>query len=236
MKEQRKTMADKSKLWYLENFNLFEGLNSENMERLEMITKMQEISKSQPIYFAQDPSNSIFFLKKGRVKLTRTSPNGKEMIVALINPGDVFGEMSIVEDSERSDYAITMDQSLICAISKNDFKDFIEKNPSLNLKLTKLIGFKMRKYSERIEGLIFKDANQRVVSFLLSLAEDQGKKIGDEIFIKPFLTHQDIASLTACSRQTVNAILSSLREEGLIDFDRRKLIIKNKKKLINLSE
>lgn len=229
-------MSEKSKLWYLENFNLFEGLESDKMERLGMITTMKKISKSQPIYFAQDPSNSIYFLKQGRVKLTRTSSDGKEMIVALINPGDIFGEMSIIEDSERSDYAVTMEESLICAISKNDFKNFIEKNPSLNLKLTKLIGFKMRKYSERIEGLVFKDANQRVVSFLLNLAEDQGKKIGDEIFIKPFLTHQDIASLTACSRQTVNSILTGLRDQKIIDFDRRKLIIKNKEKLSKLSE
>jgi len=229
-------MADKSKLWYLENFNLFESIDQSNMEKLNNITSMQEIKKSQPIYFAQDPSNSIFFLKKGRVKLTRTSPDGKEMIVALINPGDVFGEMSILDDTERTDYAITMDECLICAISKNDFREFSEKNPSLNLKLTKLIGFRMRKYSERIEGLIFKDAQQRVISFLLSLANEQGKKIGDEIFVKPFLTHQDIASLTACSRQTVNSILTSLREDGIIDFDRRKLIIKNNNELRKLSE
>ncbi len=229
-------MADKSKLWYLENFNLFESIDQSNMEKLNNITSMQEIQKSQPIYFAQDPSNSIFFLKKGRVKLTRTSPDGKEMIVALINPGDVFGEMSILDDTERTDYAITMDECLICAISKNDFREFSEKNPSLNLKLTKLIGFRMRKYSERIEGLIFKDAQQRVISFLLSLANEQGKKIGDEIFVKPFLTHQDIASLTACSRQTVNSILTSLREDGVIDFDRRKLIIKNNNELRKLSE
>lgn len=229
-------MADKSKLWYLENFNLFESIDHSNMEKLNNITSMQEIQKLQPIYFAQDPSNSIFFLKKGRVKLTRTSADGKEMIVSLINPGDIFGEMSIVDDAERTDYAITMEESLICAISKNDFREFIEKNPSLNLKLTKLIGFRMRKYSERIEGLVFKDAQQRVISFLLNLASEQGKKIGDEIFVKPFLTHQDIASLTACSRQTVNSILTTLREDGAIDFDRRKLIVKNRNELIKLSE
>lgn len=221
-------MAEKSKLWYLENFNLFEGLDQNNMERLNTITTMNDVKKSQPIYFAHDPSNSIFFLKKGRIKLTRTSSDGEEMIVAIINPGEVFGEMAIIEDTQRTDYAITMEESLICAISKNDFKEFIEKNPSLNLKLTKLIGFRMRKYSERIEGLVFKDAFQRVVTFLLNIADEQGRKIGDEIFIKPFLKHQDIASLTACSRQTANSILTKLREKLIIDFDRKRLIIKRK--------
>jgi signal-transduction protein with cAMP-binding, CBS, and nucleotidyltransferase domain len=64
-------MAEKSKLWYLENFNLFNGLAPEEMEKLNMISSMKELSKSEPIYFANEPSNSIFFLKSGRVKLTR---------------------------------------------------------------------------------------------------------------------------------------------------------------------
>ncbi|MFC2083429.1 Crp/Fnr family transcriptional regulator [Bacteroidota bacterium] len=227
-------MAEKSKLWYLENFNLFEGLEKKSMEQLNKITTMQEINKSQPIYFPQDPSNSIFFLKKGRVKLTRTSPEGKEMIVALINLCEVFGEMSIIDDGERTDYAFALDPCLICAISKQDFRKFIESNPGLNLKITKLIGFRLRKFSERIEDLVFKDATQRVVSFLFSLAEEQGKKIGEEILIKPFLTHQDIAELTACSRQTVNAILTDLREKSIINFDRKKLIIRRESELKNI--
>jgi len=227
-------MAEQSKLWYLENFNLFELMKESEMMELDAITSMQEIKKSQPIYFAEDPSRSIFFLKKGRVKLTRISPDGKEFIVALINPGEVFGEMSILDIGERTDFATTMEESLICAISKDDFKGFVEKNPKLNLEITKLIGFRMRKYSERIEELVFKDAEQRVISFIYNLAIEQGKRIGDEIFLKPFLTHQNIAQLTACSRQTVNSILTELREKGLIDFDRKKLIIHNEVELKKL--
>lgn len=228
-------MADKSKLWYLENFNLFEGLAESKMQELEKITTMQETAKNHPIYFAQEPSNSIFFLKKGRVKLSRISPDGKEMIIALVNPGEVFGELSILDVSDRNDFATTLNDSLICAISKDDFKVFLEKSPELNIKVSRLIGFKLRKFSERIEELVFKDANQRVVSFILNLAEEHGKKIGDEYFVKPFLKHQDIAKLTACSRQTVNSILTDLREKQLINFDRRKLVISNITKLKELT-
>ena len=227
-------MAEQSKLCYLENFNLFELMKESEMMELDAMTSMQEVKKSQPIYFAEDPSKSIFFLKKGRVKLTRISPDGKEFIVALINPGEVFGEMSILDVGERTDFATTMEESLICAISNDDFKMFVEKNPKLNLEITKLIGFRMRKYSERIEELVFKDAEQRVISFIYNLSIEQGKRIGDEIFLKPFLTHQNIAQLTACSRQTVNSILTELREKGLIDFDRKKLIIHNEKELKKL--
>ncbi|MBI9071445.1 MAG: Crp/Fnr family transcriptional regulator [Melioribacteraceae bacterium] len=221
-------MAQASKLWYLENFNLFENLEMNKMEELGSMTTMKDIPKNQPIYFAHEPSTSIFFLKEGRVKLTRTDASGKEMILTLVKPGEVFGELSILDENERNDYAIAIDKCLICAISKNDFKNFIEKNPGLNLKITRLIGLRLKKYSERIEELVFKDAPQRIISFLLSLCEESGKKIGDEYFVKPFLKHQDIAELTACSRQTVNAILTDLREQNLIDFDRRNLIIRKK--------
>ena len=227
-------MAENTKIWYLENFNMFKGLDAPSMERLNKISSMQTINKNQPIYFANEPSNSIFFLKKGRVKLTRTSPDGKELIIALVSPGEVFGELGVIDNGERTDYAYTTDESLICAISTNDFQEFISKNPELNLKITKLIGFKLRKYSKKIEDLIFKDAPQRVISFILNFAIEHGKKIGDELFIKPFMTHQEIAELTACSRQTVNAVLTDLRVKGIINFDRRKLIIIQEEKLKNM--
>ncbi len=220
-------MPDKTKLWYLENFNLFKNLNEENKAELMRITSMRELIKNDPIYFATEPSNAIFFLKTGRVKIVKYTPDGDESIITLINPGEIFGEMAYLDEKERTDFALTVESALICAINKNDLGDFINKNPSLNIKLTKLIGLKLKNFSERIEDLVFKDANQRVISFLLRLADKNGKKVGEQIFVKPFLKHQDIAELTACSRQTVNYILTDLRNKNIINFDRKKLIINN---------
>lgn len=220
-------MAEKSKLWYLENFNLLKGLGKEEMDYLSRITTMKEFSREQPIYFAKEPSISIFFLKKGRVKLTRTSKDGKEMILGIINAGEIFGEMAFVDEGERTDYATAMDNALLCAINKQDFNELVNKIPELNLKLTKIIGLRLKRYTERIEDLMFKDAHQRITSFLVTLSEENGKRIADEIFVKPFLKHQDIGELTACSRQTVNTVLTELRDKNIIDFDRKKLIIRN---------
>lgn len=133
--------------------------------------------------------------------------------MAFINPGEVFGEMAYLGEEERTHIAITVEPSFICAINKNDFAQFIEKNPTLNLRLIRLIGLKLKSYSERIEDLVFKDSKQRVLSFLLKIAEDNGKKVGEQIFVKPFLKHQDIADLTACARQTVNDVFTDLREK-----------------------
>ncbi len=227
-------MADKSKLWYLENFNIFKGLNEDNMMELNKISSMKEVAKDQPIYFAAEPSKAIYFLKTGRVKIVKYSNEGKENILTLISAGEIFGEMAYFEEEQRTDYAMTLEPSLICAINKNDLAEFINKNPALNLKLTKLIGLKLRSYSERIEDLIFKDANQRIISFILRLSQKNGKELGGQIFIKPFLKHQDIGEITACSRQTVNYLLTDLRNKGVINFDRNKLIILNPAELKKL--
>jgi len=218
-------MEDKSKLWYLENFNLFNNLNKDRMMELNRMISDRNVEGEQPIYFANEPSKTIYFLKTGRVKITKYLADGSEKIIAIINPGEIFGEMAYLDETQRTDYAVTVESSMICAINKNDLAAFIEKNPELNLKLTRILGLKLRSFSERIEDLIFKDAHQRVASFILRYADKNGRKVGDQIFVKPFLKHQNIGELTACSRQTVNYILTDLRSKGIIDFDRNKLII-----------
>ncbi|PJA97645.1 MAG: Crp/Fnr family transcriptional regulator [Ignavibacteriales bacterium CG_4_9_14_3_um_filter_34_10] len=218
-------MADKSKLWYLENFNLFSELSKDKMMELNRMISDKETQGDEPVYFAEEPSKNIYFLKTGRVKITKYLADGSEKIIAIINPGEIFGEMAYFDEAQRTDFAITLEPSLICAINKNDLASFIEKNPALNIRLTKILGFKIKSFTERIGDLIFKDADQRIASFILRYVEKNGKKIGDQIFIKPFLKHQHIGELTACSRQTVNYFLTGLREKGIIDFDRNKLIV-----------
>lgn len=218
-------MAEKSKLWYLENFNLFSNLSKEEMMKLNSLVKDTDTNKDVPIYFASEPSKNIYFLKTGRVKISKYQSDGSEKILAIINPGEVFGEMAYFDEEERTEYAITIEPSLICAINKNDFSKFVESNPAINLRLTKLFGLKLKNFSERVEDLIFKDANHRIISFIIRYAEKNGKKVGEQIFVKPFLKHQNIGQLTACSRQTVNYLLTDLREKKIIDFDRNKLVI-----------
>lgn len=218
-------MPEKSKLWYLENFNLFSNLDNNKMMELNRMITDKNVEPDQPIYFANEPSKTIYFLKTGRVKITKYLGDGSEKIIAIINPGEIFGEMAYLDEGQRTDYAVTLESSMICAINTNDLASFIQKNPELNLKLTKILGLKLRSFSERIEDLIFKDANQRIASFILRYAEKNGKKIGDQIFVKPFLKHQNIGELTACSRQTVNYFLTDLRNKEIIDFDRSKLVI-----------
>jgi len=221
-------MATETKLWHLENFNLFKTLSA--FEKIKMSTKVKhnKMKKNDYIYFPEDPSSSIFFLKKGRVKIGSYSDNGKEIIKAILNPGEVFGELSLVGQEKRNDFAIALDNDLIvCSLGMKDMTDMIEANPLIGIKVAKLIGFRLQEIERRFESLVFKDARTRIIDFIVDLGRDKGQNIGKEVLVKHNLTHMDIANLTATSRQTVTTILNKLKEQNQIHLERNQFLIRD---------
>ena len=221
-------MATESKLWHLENFNLLKALSI--VEKMKMAKKIRDskMKKNEYIYFPEDPSSSIFFLKKGRVKLGTYSEDGKEIIKAILGPGEIFAEMSLVGEGKRKDFAMSLDNDvLLCALGMDDMEQMMEGNSGLSLKVTKLIGFRLQRTERRLESLIFKDARSRIIDFIIEMGNEKGKPIGKEILVKHFLTHQDIANLTATSRQTVTTVLNELKEDNLIHLERNQFLIRD---------
>lgn len=224
--------AQQSKLWYLEQINLLKKLTDKEMRAIDELTSMKAADKNDYIFFPNEPSKILFFLKKGRIKIGSYSEDGKEIIKSILYPGEFFGEMGLVGEEKRKDFAIAMDpDTRMCTISIEEFKKIVSSNPDLSLELTKTIGEKMRRIERRLESLIFKDARQRLIDFMKEMAESYGKKIGFEILVKHDLTHQDIANLTATSRQTVTTVLNDLKEKDLIYMERNRFLIRDIDKL-----
>ena len=221
-------MSTETNLWHLENFNLLKALSV--MEKMKMAKKVKDskMKKNEYIYFPEDPSSSIFFLKKGRVKIGTYSDNGKEIIKAILGPGEIFGELSLVGEGKRKDFAMTLDNDVVlCAMGMRDMEEMMESNSMLGMKVTKLIGFRLQKIERRLESLIFKDARSRIIDFIVDLGHEKGKAIGKEILVKHNLTHMDMANLTATSRQTVTTVLNELKEQNLIHLERNKFLIRD---------
>lgn len=224
--------AKHSKLWNLEQINLLQHLTDDEMEKINELTEIKTADKNQFIYFPKEPSKILFFLKSGRIKIGTYSDEGKEIIKTVLYPGEVFGEMGIVGEQSRKDFAIAMDSDTrMCTLDVSQFMEMMEGNPQLSLAVTKNIGEKLRNVERRLESLIFKDARERIIDFMKVMADKYGKKIGSEILVKHDLTHQDIASLTATSRQTVTTVLNDLKEKDLIYMERKKFLIREIEKL-----
>ena len=224
--------SQQSKLWHLERINLLHNLSEEELQEMDRRTTMKTADKNQFVYFPKEPSKVMFFLKKGRIKIGRFSDDGKEIIKAILYPGEVFGEMGIIGESERKDFAVAMDNDTrMCTINTNEFREIMNENQYLSLEMTKNIGEKLRNIERRLESLIFKDARERIIELMHEMAKKYGKKIGEEILVKHNLTHQDIANLTATSRQTVTTVLNDLKDQDLIYMERKRFLIRDLEKL-----
>jgi len=230
-------MAEKTKFWYLKHFNILESVDKPTMMKLNDLTTMSNVKANQPIYFPDEQSSSVFFLKEGRVKISRISPDGQEIILDIIGPGELFGELGLIDpQSDRDEIALAMDDVLICTMRVGDLESMMRKNSDLNLKITKWMGLRLRKLEQRIPDLMFRDVNQRIIGFLMRYAEEFGKIKDNIITIKPSLSHQEIGYLTGAARQTVTTVLNQLRNEDMIDFDRKQFFIKDYKRLKTLQK
>jgi len=150
-----------------------------------------------------------------------------------MHPGDMFGEMGLIGQETRNDFAIAMDNDVrICTMNVEEVLELMRSNSELSLKITATIGNRLAKVERKFESLIFKDARSRIVDLMREMATERGKVLaGGEVLLEHSLTHQDIASLTATSRQTVTTVLNELKEKGIINFDRKTTLIHEMDKL-----
>lgn len=225
-------MADKTKLWYLQNFNLFREVEDKTLIEIAVHSHMNKSKKKEVIYFPEEPSNTIYLLKEGKIKISRISPDGQSVTLALLGPGEVFGESAILGQSSHENIAEVVEDASLCAIDKVAFQTLLEKSNRLSRSIQTMIGDRKREVESKIEDLVFKDARERVVEFLARYVKQFGKHLVDTWEVRPFLTHQEIAELTATSRQTVNSILNDLKTEGKLDFTRQFLRVPKPEALV----
>ncbi|MCB9233445.1 MAG: Crp/Fnr family transcriptional regulator [Bacteroidia bacterium] len=220
-------MSEESNLWYLEEVNLFDFLCPTKLGNMDMSHMVLEFRKGDFIYFPDEPSDRIFLVEEGRVKIGTYSVEGKETTKAILQKGEIFGELALAGEESRHDFARALDEVKVCALHLDDIKNLMLGNKEFSFRITRLIGLKLMRAERRLESLIFKDARTRVIEFIRDMALEKGQKVGDELLIRQFHTHKDVAHLTGTSRQTVTTILNELRDQNLIYFDRKRLLIRN---------
>jgi len=165
----------RDKLWYLRQIDLFSDLGSEEMAWVNRVTRMRTFRRGEPLYLPGDPSDRIYFLKRGRVKVARLSDEGKEITLAILKPGDTIGETCIVDGTPRETLALALEEVSVCAMRKEDLERLVRMRPDFSLKLTKLIGLRLRRIESKLEDLVFRDVNSRIARLLLQLAEEYGE-------------------------------------------------------------
>lgn len=217
-------------LWFLENIDVTSIFCPQSID--EMKHAHQTFKKGDYIYMPEQASDKIFFLVSGRVKIGTYGENGKEITKAILNKGEVFGELAMIGEEKRRDFAFPMEDATVCVISSGEMKDLMVKHSGLSLFFMKIMGNRVLDMENRLESLVFKDSRSRIIEYLVSLVKKNGERVGYEWVVRKFITHQEIANLTATSRQTVTTVLNELRATEIITFNRKRLLVRDLDKLV----
>jgi len=214
---------------------MISALSPAQRSQLEKVTRMLEVKRGTRIYLPGDPSDQIFLLKSGVVKISMTTPDNRDVILAFLHSGDIFGELAMVDDAPRDHVAEAYEDSVICALSRDTMVRTIRETPEIGFQITKLIGLRLRTFRSRIEELLCKSAHARVAHALIELAERHGVQDSDGVLIALRLSQGDLGRLVGLSRETVNAILQEWREQNLVEMDRRSVRLRDSARLSRIA-
>ena len=184
------------------------------------------------IFLEETKGENLFFVVEGSVKVTRLSKDGREVILAMLNAGDFFGEMSLLDGESRSANVIALEDTEVLSLYRDDFLDVLHDYPKIAIQLLKEMTSRLRKSDRQIVSLSLSDAEKRIALCIVRFADEQGIIKNGQVTIPKIPIQQDIANMAGTSRETVSRAMSLLTEEKYIERNGKELKILNYKNFI----
>jgi CRP/FNR family transcriptional regulator, cyclic AMP receptor protein len=216
---------DKRALWYLKKIPLLADVGAETIQRLVKTLELREIRRRQVVYLPGDPGDSVYFVNGGRLKVSKVTRDGKELTLAYRVPGEIFGELCLIEGGPREEMSEAMENSLISVVDRVLFEQILTKEGLISSRLVKVVAQRRREVENKIEQLIFKDVNAKLAELLLRLGDEYGIEDARGILVSLKITHQEMANLIGSTRETVSLTLSQFKRRGFIHTEGRKVIL-----------
>lgn len=206
-------MADAS---LFRKFALFSELDDRDLDKVAALAKTRRYNKDDVVMHADESGDVFCIIKEGQVKITMISPEGKEIILSMLGPGDFFGEMALLDDEPRSATVVATENLEVLTIWRSDFLSLLQHNFSITRKVLAELSSRLRNAANRIESLATMDVYGRLARFLLELAKDHGKELDNGYVAVTRPTHQAIANTIGTSRETVSRLIHDLMEQNLL--------------------
>jgi CRP/FNR family cyclic AMP-dependent transcriptional regulator len=216
---------------FLATVPLFSGLQRDEIQKFADLTRERSYPKGSVILFQDDPGDSLFVLRAGRVKVVLIGEDGREVILGVLEPGAHFGELALIDDQPRSAHVIAMEDAQLLILRREDFRRRVEANASVAWALLTELSRRLRRADVKIGGLVLLDVPGRIARLLLDLANESGS----DAIEKP-LTHQTIAQMIGASRETVSRAMKEFQDAGLITVERRRISVGDREALEKRSQ
>lgn len=206
------------KVELLRSIPMFAEVGDRELELLAQNLGKRTFGRGMIIFHSGSPGQSLYIIESGTVRIFSLSETGQELTVNLYGPGEVFGEMAILDRRNRSAGAVCLERTVTHTLHRDAFLRCAERTPALALGVVKLLIARLRYTTTHLESLAFLDVHGRVAAKLLELGERSGgQQLGVELDVR--LTQGELATWVAASRESVNKVLSSFRDQGLISVD-----------------
>jgi CRP-like cAMP-binding protein len=219
---------------FLKYVPIFSELNDATIEKISKIGIRKIFKKDSVVLYEHETGSALFVIVEGKVKISRVSDDGREVILTILNDSDFFGEMAILDGLSRSANVTAMEDSELFIIQRNDFIALLQTHPEISIALLKELTQRMRAADLKIKSLSLKDAEGKVATVILQLADDLGKIKNGTVEIEKLPLQHDLANMAGTSRETISRTLHSLVKKELIELKGSKLKIINYEKFKEL--
>lgn len=207
------------KVDYLSMIGIFRDLSLAELMEMDRQIAMSTCDAGKIFYMPEDTGEVLFLLKKGRVQLYRMAPNGKKIVVAVLGPGSVFGEMSLVGQGMHNTFAEAVDDCVLCVMSQTDVDRLVREKPEVMYRIMQMLGDRVTHLESRLEDIAFKSIPARLANLLLDLSREH-----QSATVKGF-THQDLAEMLGTYRETATQTLNEFKNDGLIEIGRKRITV-----------
>jgi CRP/FNR family transcriptional regulator len=225
LRRERPVDEEFNKVWYLQQNRIFQEATEEGLTEHEHLFTMCEMPRGTRVFDAGDTERLIYFVKRGAVRIVRETADGKEVTVALLGPGDLFGEESLFDDGGRTTHAVVVEDALLCTSRADDLFGLLSRDPVLALNVAKVLSERLDDARTTMEDLAYARVGDRIEHLYRKLAAEHGVAVDGGLRVDVRLTHADIASLVGSTRETVSLELAKLVERGRLRHAGRAIVV-----------
>jgi CRP-like cAMP-binding protein len=204
---------------------LFAALDDEAAEALHANMTRAELSRGEVLFHEGDPGDRLYVIVEGKVKLGRTSGDGRENLLAILGPGEMFGELSLFDPGPRNATATSVSDAVLIGLGTDELITWLTGRPDVSRQLLRALARRLRRTNENLADLVFSDVPGRVAKALLDLSERFGRLTEDGLRVAHDLTQEELAQLVGASRETVNKALADFASRGWLRLEARAVVL-----------
>jgi CRP/FNR family transcriptional regulator len=207
--------------------DILEPLSEEQVKAVHQWLPETHLKQGQTFYTPEDRGEGLFLVKSGRVRIYKLDPTGRELTLAVVGEGTIFGEMALTAQRLRGAYAEAIEPTVICTIKREEIERLVRENPEVGLKIISILSERVQMRENQLEDISLKSIPARLASLILRLAESEGVMSPEGIKIPTHYTHEQLANMIASSRVSVTKAFAQLQDGGVVELRRRHIHVKD---------